>query len=353
MKKRAMQLIEDNKFTLRSIGDHVLAAMKKYKPMQVDGMDASLHYLAPHVSKQTWQAMGNLVVEREKTSSGNVDGSRWISLRLDGSGFSKAVRMMRQSGLLECEHGYSERFASVMQACMRGLMEKFNAKIGFTQSDEMVVFIAPTRVVRGEQQPHTRKGRTTKLTTLAAGFVSSMFVSQLTQLCLAGQDSAAEEEEDDDNEGDKNAMMQKLSEILTKLACITPHFDCRMGHYANWEEARSLLLWRGYDCSVNGVSDAVYQIKGSGKQVQSLGKREKVEWLWKQGHLPLPRHQAYGTVMVRARRVATGHNPKLNVEVRTLRSVVETLPSMALLEMARRGELLPVDDVLDEAASKT
>merc|ERR1719478_1819389 len=138
-------------------------------------MDSSLHYLAPHVSKQTWQAMGNLVVEREKTSSGNVDGSRWISLRLDGSGFSKAVRMMRQSGLLECEHGYSERFASVMQACMRKLMEKFNAKIGFTQSDEMVVFIAPTRVVRGEQQPHNRNGRTTKLTTLAAGFVSSMF----------------------------------------------------------------------------------------------------------------------------------------------------------------------------------
>ena len=49
-----------------------------------------------------------------------------------------------------------------------------------------------------------------------------------------------------------------------------PHFDCRVGSFASWEEARSLLLWRAYDCSVNGVSDAVYHIKGSGKAIQGL-----------------------------------------------------------------------------------
>merc|ERR1719210_433694 len=85
---------------------------------------------------------------------------------------------------------------------------------------------------------------------------------------------------------------------LANLQQVLPHFDCRLGHYSSWEEARGLLLWRAYDCSVNGVSDAVYHIKGSGKQVQGSGKKSKVEWLWKQGKLPRPKHQAYGTVLV-------------------------------------------------------
>ncbi len=35
----------------------------------------------------------------------------------------------------------------------------------------MIVFISPTNVIRGERQPHSRSGRVTKTTTLAAGYV--------------------------------------------------------------------------------------------------------------------------------------------------------------------------------------
>merc|ERR1712205_190275 len=128
--------------------------------------------------------------------------------------------------------------------------------------DEMIVFIAPASVVRGEQQPHKRNGRVTKLTTLAAGFVTAHFNMLLAKHCNSS------------------------NVALDELAVILPHFDCRLGQYKSWEEARSLLMWRAYDCSVNGVSDAVYHIKGSGRAVQDLGKREKIEWLWQQGRLP-------------------------------------------------------------------
>merc|ERR1711988_2007293 len=107
--------------------------------------------------------------------------------------------------------------------------------------------------------------------------------------------------------------------------------------------ARGLLMWRAYDCSVNGVSDAVYHMKGSGKAVQDLGKREKIEWLWQQGRLPLPRHQAYGTVKVRVKRIIEGYNPKLDTTVQSLRGVIEQVDG-PVLELIRTDSLFPTDD---------
>merc|ERR550514_2059544 len=214
-------------------------------------MDPSLHYLAPHVSKVSWNALGDLVTQRERSSSGSVPGDEWISLRLDGSGFSRTVRVLRNKGILE-KDGYSELFASCMQSALRAVMEHFHARLGYTQSDEMIVFIPPASVVRGEQQVHHRSGRVTKLTSLAASFVTAHFIMQLAKRC------------------------QEHGVGLEDLSYILPHFDCRVGSYSSWEEAQALLLWRAYDCSVNGVSDAVYHTKGSGQKVQSLGRQEKV-----------------------------------------------------------------------------
>ena len=137
-----------------------------------------------------------------------------------------------------------------------------------------------------------------------------------------------------------------------ELASIVPHFDCRMGSYASWEEARALLMWRAYDCSVNGVADAVYQMPGSGKKVQSLGKREKIAWLFSRNSLPLPRHQAYGTVVTRMRRMSDGYNPKTQETTQVLRSVVEDLPA-AVLQLAVGGLLdtEPLTDGMDTAAA--
>lgn len=300
--------------------ESVLTLLRTRRSEGVPGMDPSLHYFAPHVNKATWSALGDLVAARESSSFGSVPGDRWISLRLDGCGFSRTVRVLRHKGILEPE-GFSDTFASCMTSALQALMEHFHARLGYTQSDEMIVFLAPTNVVRGERQPHMRNGRVTKITSLAASFVTSHFIMQLAKKCEA----------------------QRLG--LDDLSHILPHFDCRLGHYASWDEARALLMWRAYDCSVNGVSDAVYHIKGSGKQVMALGKVDKVEWLWKQGRLPLPRHQAYGTVFARVKRVKRGDNPKLGTTVESLRGVIEHVDG-PVLELVCKDALFPPDDQL-------
>mmetsp|Transcript_56631 Transcript_56631/g.184212 ORF Transcript_56631/g.184212 Transcript_56631/m.184212 type:complete len:186 (+) Transcript_56631:518-1075(+) len=185
----------------------------------------------------------------------------------------------------------------------------------------MIVFLPPTSVVRGERQEHTYGGRVAKLISLSAGFVTSHFVLRLGQLCAASGAG------------------------LEALAGLTPHFDCRLGHYESWDEARSLLLWRAYDCSVNGMSDAVYHTPGSGKLIQGKGKVEKLEWLWKYELLPLPGHQAYGTVLVKTKRMVEGFNPQTQEKVKTLRGVIELVDG-PVLELARTDRLFPTDDAV-------
>eukprot|EP00449_Zooxanthella_nutricula_P015585 CAMPEP_0198545932 /NCGR_PEP_ID=MMETSP1462-20131121/65758_1 /TAXON_ID=1333877 /ORGANISM="Brandtodinium nutriculum, Strain RCC3387" /LENGTH=300 /DNA_ID=CAMNT_0044276349 /DNA_START=200 /DNA_END=1102 /DNA_ORIENTATION=- len=293
----------------------IMHTLTTYDPVTVPNMDPSLHYLAPHVPKVTWTALGDLVSSREREPLQRVVGERWISLRLDGSGFSRAVRMLRNRGVLEST-GFSVRFANCMQSCLRSLMEKFQACLGFTQSDEMILFIPPTSVVRGERQVHIHSGRALKLCTLASGFVTARFMAELAKLLVT-----------------EGKGVDGLAEVL-------PHFDCRLGHYASWGEARALLMWRAYDCSVNGVSDAVHhsQIEGK-KQAMGLGKREKVAWLLDRGLLPLPRHQAYGSLFAKRKREVDGFNPKTGEHTKTLRGVIEHVDG-PVLELLRKQVVL-------------
>jgi hypothetical protein len=95
---------------------------------------------------------------------------------------------------------------------------------------------------------------------------------------------------------------------------------------------------------VNGVSDAVYHIKGSGKSVQRLHTKGKLQWLAEQGRLPLPAHQACGTLFFRVKRLKAGFNPNLGKEIQVLRSTIERVEGTHVLELARTDSLIPVDD---------
>lgn len=295
-----------NAASLAESAAEILARLKRYDPVIIPCMDPSLHYFAPHVPKKIWDSLGDLVAAREKaTRQYRVPGEHWMSLRLDGSGFSKAVRMMRKLDVLEPE-GFSDRFAQCMRNCLRHLMEEFHGVLGFTQSDEMIVFLRPTNVVRGERTVHFHNGRVQKMATLAASLVTAKFIMELGQLCVS------------EGKG------------LDGLGRVLPHFDCRIGFYESWEEARALLMWRAYDCSVNGVADAVYHTKGSGKEINGKSKIEKAEWLWKNGLLPLPKHQSYGHLLLRSTREVQGYNPKTEESVTTLRQVIEPLEGPVL-----------------------
>lgn len=304
-----------DKPNLRAEALKLLAELKTAQSRNT-GVDDSVYPAAPFLPKTTWTQIGNLVSSTEKECSGaRVPGDRWISLRLDGSGFSTLTRKFRRLGIFG--HGFCPRFATIMQECARVLMTKFNACYGYTQSDEMTLIIPPASIVRGEQQCHARSGRVVKTCTLAASLVTAMFNRRVNELLAESKEHL----------NDSNL----------------PYFDCRLAHYGSREEAMTLILWRAYDCGVNGVSDAVHHLPGADKSVKSKGGREKLQYLHAQGKLPLPLHQSCGTYFVRVKRIVEGFNPITKQTVKSIRNTIEIVPGN-ILSLAKNDLLYPVDD---------
>ena len=275
--------------------NEIITILKSKKPDIIENIVPDLYWLAPYVVKQEWEKLGDKVKERETlgSSSHSIDGSKWISLRLDGSKFSSVVKMLRNKGIIEPQ-GFSYKFAKCMQDICLKLIEHFNASFGFTQSDEVIIFIPPSINKNGDLQEHYRNGRVIKIASLAAGIASSKFMGSLTEFCIKSNNI----------------------ELIFEINKILPHFDCRLGYYNSWEEAKSLLLWRAYDCSVNGISDAVHQ-SNDGKKIVKENTFNKIKWLYENSYNKinislLPRHQAYGTLYRKTKRVIIqlNRNPK-------------------------------------------
>ena len=69
--------------------------------------------------------------------------------------------------------------------------------------------------------------------------------------------------------------------------------------------------------------------------------------------LPLPPHQAYGTLLAKVKRRVEGKDPRQPdaPSVATLRSRIEAVPG-PVLELAIRDALFPADDVLTGAEAE-
>lgn len=308
--------------SLESIAVALLEDVKTRNPPRiVEGvMTAELHERAPFLPKARWTSLGDKIKLAEMPTVSSIPGGQWISLRCDGTGFSRFLPKLRAKGIIK-ESGFSEDFATIMQDCSQTLMEKFGAVCGFTQSDEMTILVAPTHVVSGVQQPHPYNGRVQKLCSLAAATVTARFNYGLMQLCK--------------------------DQVLPVDALAT--FDCRVGAYDTKEEAVSLLLWRAYDSGTNGVADAVHAKKGEPgrKEVMKLPTGEKLQWLMNKNFLPLPRHQREGTYYVKRKRVLHTTNRATGEPVICLRSRVEHIPGN-VIRLYKDDKLFPPDETLSD-----
>ena len=236
----------------------------------------------PKISRSTWDKLGDIVSSLEKTGQ-NAGGSDCITLRFDLHGFSKATKKLRQQNVFTS--GYDEHFEKFMQKTTVGLMDEFNAVYGFTQSDEITIIIKPTSVDQktGLNYPHNYSGRCQKLTTLGASFATQSFVRQLDDLCL-----------------EKNLPRSDV--------CVM--FDCRMSCTKTMEDAFRLILWRAYDCGVNGVTSGVLFSGVDGhKKMVGANTWDKLKWLAENNLLPLRPHQAHGSFYYKNKRLTTGFNP--------------------------------------------
>ena len=130
-------------------------------------------------------------------------------------------------------------------------------------------------------------GRLQKYCSLAAATVTARFQYELVVVChKKGIDQVS---------------------ILQSL----PTFDCRVGQYDTQLEAISSILWRGYDCCIDAVSDGVLRSGLTGrKKMMTKPTGEKLVWLHSNNMLPLQRHQREGTYMAKVKRLLMGKNQK-------------------------------------------
>eukprot|EP00286_Rhodomonas_abbreviata_P023803 CAMPEP_0181296060 /NCGR_PEP_ID=MMETSP1101-20121128/4489_1 /TAXON_ID=46948 /ORGANISM="Rhodomonas abbreviata, Strain Caron Lab Isolate" /LENGTH=331 /DNA_ID=CAMNT_0023400873 /DNA_START=176 /DNA_END=1171 /DNA_ORIENTATION=+ len=296
-------------------------------PQYPDGITAELHELPTFLSKVRWTELGDVIKRAEEPPS-RVEGQYWITLRLDGCGFGKFVKRCRRAGLFP-ERGYAPEFAKLMQDSCQGLANKLGAVMAFTQSDEMTLVIPPAPVVREEQHPHLYNGRVMKLCSFAAAYVTCRFKGDLELLRRA-----------------------KSLEACEDIDSLEPLFDCRLGVFNSRDAAFSLILWRSYDCGVNGPSDMVHHQRGvldGAKAVVEKGTHTKLQWLAENGLLPLAPHQAYGTCFVRAKRHKISTDPRNGAEVSTLRSALEQAPARNVINLLLEGQLWPLDSAHEPA----
>lgn len=312
---------------LKSLVLELNESIRTRHPPRIQGLSRDEHELAPYIPKGQWARLGDAIKVAERPTSTAVPGEKWISLRCDGTGFSKFLPRLRAQGVLP-ESGFSDQLAEIMQKTCRALMEKFHATCGFTQSDEMTVLIAPANIVRGVQQCHPYNGRIQKLCSLAAATATAHFNAALMQIYLETQEG--------------------MSSIVNDNGALAT-FDCRVGMYDSKDEAMSLLLWRAYDAGVNGVSDAVHHLKGfpERKQITKLPTGEKLIWLLEKSLLPLKRHQREGTYYVKRKVLVETTDRATGKAVTCLRSRLVHIPGN-LINLYRDGKMFPPDDKLEE-----
>jgi tRNA(His) 5'-end guanylyltransferase len=309
---------------LPEIVEQISALIKERKPSALADVPFEVHPLPPFIRKSDWTVLGDAIKLAERPACYQIPGNKWISLRCDGNSFGQVIKRLVKQGIFL--KGYSEDFETIMRDCCRALMERTDAKCGFTHSDELTVLIEPKAIIRDEQQPHFHNGRVQKLCSLAAATVTARFIHFMMMLF---------------KERDLDFPVENL-----------PTFDCRVGVYDTKQEALSLLFWRSYDCSTNSVSDAVHKcdIDGS-KDMLKNGTVAKLKWLHSNSLLPLPRHQREGSYFVKKKSLVERPNGKIwNGHKYCLRSRIHVIEGN-ILDLFREGRLTPSDDILPEDSS--
>lgn len=151
-------------------------------------------------------AFGDVMKGYERLAERWLDPALPICVRVDGRSFSTYTR--------GCQKPFDPRVSAAMRAAARALVEETNARIGYTQSDEI------TLIIQTEPgQTPLFDGRAQKLASVLASVAAVRF--------------------------DRTFGGAKL-----------PSFDCRVWQVPDRDAAADVVLWRALDAHKNGVSSA-------------------------------------------------------------------------------------------------
>lgn len=120
-------------------------------------------------------ALGSRMKSYEKTTHTFLDAKQPYMVRLDGRSFSNFT-----SGL---KKPFDEKFASVMASVAADLLEEFNPRTVYTQSDEISLLFYPGELPTSQ---HIFNGRTDKIVSVMASFATARLVTHLNKQDWSG-----------------------------------------------------------------------------------------------------------------------------------------------------------------------
>lgn len=160
-----------------------------------------------------------------------------LCVRLDGRSFHSWTK--------DLERPHDEVFCALMQDATKMLVEETNARVGYTQSDEISLVLYSDNI----ESELFFDGKFHKINSVCASLASSYF-----------------------------NMWAKESMGLRPIAT----FDCRSWNVPNLEEAANAILWREEDATRNSVSMAARSMY-SHQQVQNKKRSDLHEMMHQKG----------------------------------------------------------------------
>lgn len=283
---------------------------------------------SPIVSKKhIWEPLGDFVSSNERQVAVNVT-SDYYTLRADGKSFSKRIKMLRTCGVFP--KGYVLNFERIMQRTVEDIFtDKKHAVCAFVQSDEMTfIFRSPPR---GENQKNQMNYlRCVKEISHMAGEVSARFNLHLVK------------------------EMQEADRLDLLLYLPVLYFDCRLAQWDSFRAAFQLVLWRAYDCMVNGITSGVFfgPPRPNKKRDMALNSTGKLALLEERGELTdMTPHQLYGSFFFKERQKEERFSEHLSEPVVKTVTKVRCV-SYPLLTLLKDGHFhFPGDDAVDFTVS--
>jgi len=251
-------------------------------------------------------ALGSRMKQYESVNDSVIMPNTPFYARLDGRGFSKYTKDM--------ERPYDHKMITCMTQTAWRLLEAFDAKIAYTQSDEISLVWMPDRDMMFD-------GRIQKLASSLAGYASVEFYKQ--------------------------ALM-----YFPKKRQKTPTFDCRVCSLPTLTEAANMILWREMDATKNSVSMATRHYY-SHKSLHGKRRAEMMDLLMERGvnWNDYPDHFKRGTYITKSvvkskftadeiEKLPPRHNARKNPDLEFERNVVSTTNFPPLSKVEDRVKLL-------------
>jgi tRNA(His) guanylyltransferase len=216
--------------------------------------------------------MSDEMGDRLKNYEGQESDRRFMPLlpicaRLDGRSFSGFTRGMQRP--------YDPHFSQLMIDTTRYLVEETNAKIGYTQSDEISLVYYSDKI---ESQVFF-DGRIQKMTSVLASMCSVYFNFIIRNKLF---DSKCKLESNPNKDKEIHFCEMNNHYLWIKKAAMMPVFDCRVWTVPNQIEACNTLLWREQDATKNSLSMSAREYY-SDKELFKKNSSEKHEMLFQKG----------------------------------------------------------------------